>query len=666
MHGDMSDDRTTASDLKLGFDKCVAPVAPALLLPLPPAMAAPPLTSAIVVARSHPGVAALSHVMATLSAFLDRSSSLPLSQACATGSVSLLQRVWDVSKAAETVPDPWCQPTNSWCPSRMLWTNRFYYQDQFAKGMTEACKYADANTVQWLLEHFSNCVVPARAVEAAAQRGQRKILLLLLNVHEKYKKASMPGARVNAEKKPHQVKFWESNALLAAATGGHGDLVVWLYTDVFHGFYMQSNQEVMDQLARHGDMEAMRRLVADGWQPPRIDFAAEGGNVTMMQWLLDQHSDVGKQWALKNAAANGHLDIVKLLVTKDMVYLDGQAFCDAAANGHLKVVRWLRENNLGWNMAYKAMDLAASNGHLEVMQYLHSFCSATCTHRTMRDAASNGHLRVVQWLHAKYADHPSVDLYEAGTKQQYNTTVMDVAAMNGHLHVLKYLHEMALAMEAIVSQLEGVLGESIAEKTVPTCTPAAIQFAAAGGHLEVLQWLHSNCWTEPSIDVMDIAAASGNLLMVKWLHEHSATKFSSAAMDGAAREGHLAVVQWLHENRPEGCTVKAMDDAATMGHLDVVQWLLEHRTEGCSAKAIDGATSGDHFDVALFLASKRPELGTITDHDFIDNRYIHQLLDDGDIPSARIIRRQARRVRTSTECTTDLNSILHKAHQQRA
>ncbi|KAH7485540.1 uncharacterized protein KRP23_4587 [Phytophthora ramorum] len=67
-----------------------------------------------------------------------------------------------------------------------------------------------------------------------------------------------------AEKKPHQVKFWESNALLAAATGGHGDLVVWMYldrlsstADVFHGFYMQSNQEVMGQLTRHGDMEAV-------------------------------------------------------------------------------------------------------------------------------------------------------------------------------------------------------------------------------------------------------------------------------------------------------------------------------------------------------------------------------------------------------------------------
>ncbi|KAJ8575116.1 hypothetical protein ON010_g4097 [Phytophthora cinnamomi] len=346
----------------------------------------------------------------------------------------------------------------------------------------------------------------------------------------------------------------------------------------------------------------------------------------------DQHKDVGKQWALKNAAAKGHLEVVKLLVNEDMVYLDGQAFCDAATHGHLTVVQWLKENNLGWNMAYKAIDLASSQGHLEVVQFLQSICSATCTHQTMRGAAISGHLHVVQWLHAQFADNPNVDLYEAGTKQQFNTTVMDVAAMNGHLDVIKYLHEVALAMETVtatvMSQLEGLADSAILEKTVPTCTPAAIQFAAAGDHLDVLQWLHANYWTEPSVDVMDVAASSGNLAMVKWLHEHTAARFSSAAMDGAAKEGHLAVVQWLHENRSEGCTVKAIDDAAAAGYLDVVQWLTKYRTEGCSAKALEGAASGDHFDVVLFLASKFPELGSITEHDFIDNHYIGSWMEE--------------------------------------
>ncbi|OWZ04452.1 hypothetical protein PHMEG_00023641 [Phytophthora megakarya] len=559
-----------------------------------------PLTSVVVVARSQPGIAELSHVTATVSAFLDRSSSLPLSRACGVGSVSLLQRVWDVSKSKETVV-PWCQPTNTWCPSRMLWTNRFYYQDQFAKGMIEACKYADVNTVQWLVEKFSNCVVPSQAVEAAAQRGKREILQLLLTVHENYKKMSMPGALPSSEK-PHQVKFWESNALLAAAEGGHGELVMWMYTDVFHGFYTQSNQEVMDEVARHGDMETVRRLVSDGWQTPRLDFAAEGGNLAMVQWLLDQKRVVGKQWTLKNAAAKGHIEIVKLLVNENMVHLDGEAFCDAASNGHLPVVQWMKENNLGWNIAYKAMDLAASNGHLEVVQYLH-----------------------IEWLHEQFGDDPSVNLYEAGSKQHFNTTSMDVAAMNGHLPVIEYLHNVALTMEAIAavgSQLAEVVDEMILKKTVPTCTLASIQFAAAGGHLDVLKWLYDKYWIEPSVDIMDAAATSGNLEMIKWLHEHAAAKFSTAAMDGAAKEGHLHIVQWLHENISEGCTVKAVDDAATMGYLDVVQWLLENRTEGYSVKALDGATSEDHFDVALLLATKRPDIGNNVDHEFIGNCHI--------------------------------------------
>uniref|UniRef100_H3H4F7 Uncharacterized protein n=1 Tax=Phytophthora ramorum TaxID=164328 RepID=H3H4F7_PHYRM len=306
----------------------------------------------------------------------------------------------------------------------------------------------------------------------------------------------------------------------------------------------------MGQLTRHGDMEAVQRLVGGGWQPPRIDFAAEGGNVSMVQWLLDQHVTVGKQWALKNAAAMGHLETVKLLVNDSIVHLDGQAFCDAAANGHLPVVQWLKENNLGWNLASKAIDVAASNGHLEIVQYLRSDCSAKCTHGTMRAAASSGHLHVVQWLHTQFVDYPNVDLYETGSKQQFNTTVMDIAAMNGHLDVMKYLHDMAEVMETAnattVNQTEMLPGQAILVKTVP---------ASAGGHLEVLQWLYLNYWVEPSPDVVDVAAASGNLEMIKWLHDHVGAKFSAAAMDGAAREGHLAVAQWLHENASEGCTI---------------------------------------------------------------------------------------------------------------
>ncbi|KAG6953078.1 hypothetical protein JG687_00012611 [Phytophthora cactorum] len=417
-------------------------------------MAPVPLTSVVVVARSQPGIAELSHVTATLSAFLDRSSSLPLARVCAVGSVSLLQRVWDVSKAPETVTDPWCQPTNTWCPSRMLWTNRFYYQDQFAKGMVEACTHADVSTVQWLVDQFTGCIVPPEAVEAAAHRGRQEILQVLLRVHEKHKKKSTPGAPDRAEKKPHQVKFWESNALLAAATGGHGDLVIWLYTDVFHGFYMQSNQEVMDELARHGEIEAVRRLVVDGWQPPRLDFAAEGGNLALVMWLLDQNRAVGKQWATKNAASKGHLEIVKLLVHEDIAYLDGEAFCDAATNGHLLVVQWLKEKNLGWKLAYKAIDLAASNGHLEVVQYLHSNCSATYI---MDVAATCGNLEMIKWLH----EHSAA---------KFSPMAMDGAAKEGRLAVIQWLHE--------------ILPEG--------CTVKAVDEAASMGHLDVVQWLCAN------------------------------------------------------------------------------------------------------------------------------------------------------------------------------
>ncbi|RLN56592.1 hypothetical protein BBJ28_00015513 [Nothophytophthora sp. Chile5] len=585
-------------------------------------MQQPPLTSALVVTHSNPVVGALPHVTTTVSAFLDRSIELSLAQACSFSSLRLLQRIWDGSQAADL------PATSLWCQSVLMWSNLHYYRHQFAQSMIEAAKLGDLSMVQWLFERFSDCGVPVEAVEEAARRDQRHILQFLETYRNKHQH-NTDNRAVKDEDKPHEVNLWDGGALLAVATSGHEQLVRWMLGEVCDGYYGSKNPNVTNQIGRYGDAEMMQRLMAHRWRPPRLDFVAEGGNLDMMDQVLGRRSNAGKRWALKNAATNGHLDVVKLLVREDLVYLEGPAFSGAADNGHLAVVRWLKDKNLGLSTANHALDLAASNGHLETATYLRKECGASFSSNTMRGAARSGHLSMVRWLYAQSTDQPKTDLFKSGSCKQLNTTAMDEVAKNGHLHVLEYLHEVAtsMALPTVGDKRKRSTGKGANGKILPTCTPAAIQLTAIGGHLDVMQWLHTHYWAEPSTDAMDIAASNGHLPMVKWLHEHAAAGCTTTAMDSAAKGGHLATVQWLHFNRTEGCTKKAMDDAASQGHLSVVKWLHENRSEGCSTKAMDGAADGGHFDMVLFLASKRTELCS-AGRKHIHNRHISAWMND--------------------------------------
>lgn len=101
--------------------------------------------------------------------------------------------------------------------------------------------------------------------------------------------------------------------------------------------------------------------------------------------------------AMDDAAANGHLDVVKWLHIHRSEGCTTAAMDCAAANDHLDVVQWLHSNRPE-GCTTKAMDGAAENGHLDVIKWLHSNRSEGCTAKAVEGALSNGHLRVAAWL----------------------------------------------------------------------------------------------------------------------------------------------------------------------------------------------------------------------------------------------------------------------------
>ncbi|KAG7377470.1 hypothetical protein PHYPSEUDO_011612 [Phytophthora pseudosyringae] len=88
--------------------------------PLPPA----PLSIVALALRDKTAIANLPHVPSLVSTFVDCSVGIPLHQACATGSLALLDRIWIYSQLPHD--EDW-----RWCPTASLQTSRHYKRWQF-------------------------------------------------------------------------------------------------------------------------------------------------------------------------------------------------------------------------------------------------------------------------------------------------------------------------------------------------------------------------------------------------------------------------------------------------------------------------------------------------------------------------------------------------------
>ncbi|OWZ03455.1 hypothetical protein PHMEG_00024815, partial [Phytophthora megakarya] len=305
--------------------------------------------------------------------------------------------------------------------------------------------------------------------------------------------------------------------------------------------------KVLEDSCRYGasnvDLDFFLLRTVPNWRKV-VNSPARGGYLNVFRWMIIRQDGRGP-WqedfdgAFSEAAAHGHLDLMKLLFDHNMGSINYCVEQQAARNGHLKVLKWLHKHS---KLAEGAMGGAAGNGHLGIVQWLVKSLTTPNVAYAMRIAAENGHLEVLQWT----------------------CTNKNVVPIKG-------------------------------------CSWRAPVYAAENGDVEMLAWLHQYFSETFSSRVMDRASAMGHLNVLKWLHHNRLEGCSSRAMDSAAAKEHLEVVQWLHFNRDEGCTTKAMEQAAAEGHLSVVRWLYANRSEGFSASILNLAVRRDQLEVVRWI-----------------------------------------------------------------
>ena len=164
------------------------------------------------------------------------------------------------------------------------------------------------------------------------------------------------------------------------------------------------------EAAKAGRLESLRWLRENEcpWDPREVcRYAAAGGHLDVLKWARENGAD----WDSKIfgcAAAGGHLGVLEWAKEKGCPFPDDKACLLAAKGGHLDCLIWLDRN--GEAPKQGCIIAAIEEGHLEVVKWLiSSGCSYVVGQAELFcwRAAINGHWEVHEWLKGKgFASDP--------------------------------------------------------------------------------------------------------------------------------------------------------------------------------------------------------------------------------------------------------------------
>lgn len=343
---------------------------------------------------------------------------------------------------------------------------------------------------------------------------------------------------------------------------------------------------------------------------------------------MDDHSLIPcgmGQRAIRDAAAAGHVDIVRLLLEKPTV--DPRTHGDyplraACAQGHLAVVEALLTDGRAdpTSQNCHALRLAAAYGHVSVVERILSGgrripkSGGGCA---LEAAAHAGHLTVLERLLA----HKKLKIDELNG-------AMCAAANRGHLAIVDRLlvdgriapnWERADALlHAIDAGSEAVVLRLLQDERVDASAndQIAVYGAAAHGSAVVMEAVLANPEVDPvEGDALSTAAEEGNSPALKLLlADARVNPVDDAALEKAAINGHSEILQCLLRDERIGAhqLSAALAGAASVGHADILRVLLtDRRPVDIAAKlaALSPAAERGHIDaVECILAACPVEL----------------------------------------------------------
>jgi len=184
------------------------------------------------------------------------------------------------------------------------------------------------------------------------------------------------------------------------------------------------------------------KYIPDTLQPfYDADHAAEYGHLNVLKWLVNQKLPITLTlWATRNAARNGHVEVIELLRSQSRCPWDRWTCAYASEHGQLEVLQYLRSQNPKCKWDEYTCTYAAKNGYVKVLIWLRSqtppcpWNEYTCLY-----AAKYGQLETLKWMRSQNPPCPwniqmCVDTFEAEQLNVLKWLEANSCPCSGSLH----------------------------------------------------------------------------------------------------------------------------------------------------------------------------------------------------------------------------------------
>lgn len=189
---------------------------------------------------------------------------------------------------------------------------------------------------------------------------------------------------------------------------GNMDMLLWLDAHCPERKKQLCYEKALESAVKNGRDEVVEWLIekgvkdADGyalWQCLRKGWD------DWVVWLVDEHgfdsmADGGT--LIESAAMIGNLSMTKFLIERSGLPPQSflRAFKDAACNGHVDIVRWFVSQGIGEKALEEVVPVAARGGSLNVLMWLDSQGVDMTAHiqKSIIKAERHRHFDVVDWL----------------------------------------------------------------------------------------------------------------------------------------------------------------------------------------------------------------------------------------------------------------------------
>ncbi|KAG8178987.1 hypothetical protein JTE90_012500 [Oedothorax gibbosus] len=342
-------------------------------------------------------------------------------------------------------------------------------------------------------------------------------------------------------------------------------------------------EDMKKSIKKGADLQARNLQLWTAWH-----FAAQGGNVEIGTFLVEQNLDVKGvnnhgQTPMHTASAFGHKDMVQLLLKNgiDIQEVDFSFKTPlhvAAQNGHTDVVKILLRNKASTAFTDKhgrpPVYYAIKSNHRKVTELLLTKQDINMSIQlggftAMHVAAELGHLELVN-LFLKHKAN-------VNAKADKLTTALHGASLKGQMETA-----MALILAGAELNVQSDKGGTPLHYAVEFNSENIVKLLLDNGAdvnvADILNFTPLNC-----------AARDGHLGIVKLLLEHKSdinhnTIYNTTSLYLASENGHLSTVEFLLRNKASvhykdlnGCS--ALHIAAHNGHVDIVKLLVGSRAK---------------------------------------------------------------------------------------